>query len=144
MEVARILKDHSLISAPVVNKRNVIKVVQQETEEEILKINGVSSEADINAPIYKTIIQRLPWLLFNLLAGTICSIVIGHSPISPVISQCAFRNVEFYLNKVPSVHCICNTFEVEYLVSISACFFVFSYLYDTRLSFVGFQNVALR
>ncbi len=86
-EVARIFKDYSLLSAPVVNKRgkiigvilieDVIKVVQQETEEDVLKISGVSSKADINAPIHKTIIQRLPWLLFNLLAATICSIVVG-------------------------------------------------------------------
>ncbi|MGL9718168.1 MAG: magnesium transporter [Wolbachia sp.] len=85
-EVARIFKDYSLLSAPVVNKRgkiigvilieDVIKVVQQETEEDVLKISGVSS-TDINAPIHKTIIQRLPWLLFNLLAATICSIVVG-------------------------------------------------------------------
>ncbi|MGL9718651.1 MAG: magnesium transporter [Wolbachia sp.] len=86
-EVARIFKDYSLLSAPVVNKRgkiigvilieDVIKVVQQETEEDVLKISGVPSKADINAPIHKTIIQRLPWLLFNLLAATICSIVVG-------------------------------------------------------------------
>ncbi len=86
-EVARIFKDYSLLSAPVVNKRgkiigvilieDVIKVVQQETEEDVLKISGVSSKADINAPIHKTIIQSIPWLLFNLLAATICSIVVG-------------------------------------------------------------------
>ncbi len=86
-EVARIFKDYSLLSAPVVNKRgkiigvilieDVIKVVQQETEEDVLKISGVSSKADINAPIHKTIIQRFPWLLFNLLAATLCSIVVG-------------------------------------------------------------------
>ncbi|MCA4773836.1 magnesium transporter [Wolbachia endosymbiont of Mansonella perstans] len=86
-EVARIFKDYSLLSAPVVNKRgkiigvilieDVIKVVQQETEEDVLKISGVPSKADINAPVHKTIIQRLPWLLFNLLAATICSIVVG-------------------------------------------------------------------
>ncbi len=86
-EVARIFKDYSLLSAPVVNKNgkiigvilieDVIKVVQQETEEDVLKISGVSSKADINAPIHKTIIKRLPWLLFNLLAATMCSIVVG-------------------------------------------------------------------
>ncbi|MGL9681462.1 MAG: magnesium transporter [Wolbachia sp.] len=86
-EVARIFKDYSLLSAPVVNKRgkiigvilieDVIKVVEQETEEDVLKISGVSSKSDINSPIHKTIIQRLPWLLFNLLAATICSIVVG-------------------------------------------------------------------
>lgn len=86
-EVARIFKDYSLLSAPVVNKRDkiigviliedVIKVVQQETEEDALKISGMSSKVDINAPIHKTIIKRLPWLLFNLLAAMICSIVVG-------------------------------------------------------------------
>jgi magnesium transporter len=86
-EVARIFKDYSLLSAPVVNKNGkiigvilieeVIKVVQQETEEDVLKISGVSSKADINAPMHKTIIKRLPWLLFNLLAATMCSIVVG-------------------------------------------------------------------
>ncbi|GFT78297.1 magnesium transporter MgtE [Nephila pilipes] len=86
-EVARIFKDYSLLSAPVVNKNgkiigvilieDVIKVVQQETEEDVLKISGVSSKADINAPIHKTIIKRIPWLLFNLLAATMCSIVVG-------------------------------------------------------------------
>lgn len=86
-EVARVFQDYSLLSAPVVNKHgkiigvilieDVIKVVQQETEEDVLKISGVSAKADINAPIHKTIIKRLPWLLFNLLAATICSIVVG-------------------------------------------------------------------
>ncbi len=86
-EVARLFQDYSLISAPVVNKRgkiigvilieDVIKVVQQETEEDVLKIGGVLSQTDINSPISKTIITRLPWLLFNLLAATLCSIVIG-------------------------------------------------------------------
>jgi magnesium transporter len=85
-EVARVFQDYSLLSAPVVNKHgkiigvilieDVIKVVQQETEEDVLKISGVSAN-DINAPIHKTIIKRLPWLLFNLLAATICSIVVG-------------------------------------------------------------------
>lgn len=86
-EVARIFKDYSLLSAPVANKsgkiigviliEDVIKIVQQEAEEDVLKISGVSSKSDINAPIHKTIIKRLPWLLFNLLAATICSIVVG-------------------------------------------------------------------
>lgn len=86
-EVARIFQDYSLLSAPVVNKRgqiigvilieDVIKVVQQETEEDALKIGGVLSQTDINASLYKTITKRLPWLLFNLLAATICSIVTG-------------------------------------------------------------------
>ena len=86
-EVARIFQNYSLLSAPVVNKhgkiigailiQDVIKVVQQETEEDVLKISGVSSKCDINAPIHKTIITRLPWLLFNLLAATLCSIVVG-------------------------------------------------------------------
>ncbi|OEY86473.1 magnesium transporter [Wolbachia pipientis] len=86
-EVARLFQDYSLVSAPVVNKRgkiigvilieDVIKVVQQETEEDALKIGGVLSQTDINASVSKTIMTRLPWLLFNLLAATLCSIVIG-------------------------------------------------------------------
>ncbi|WP_168464499.1 magnesium transporter [Wolbachia endosymbiont of Ctenocephalides felis wCfeT] len=86
-EVARIFQDYSLLSAPVVNKHgkiigvilieDVIKVVQQETEEDALKISGVSSKTDINAPIYRTVMKRLPWLLFNLIAATICSVVVG-------------------------------------------------------------------
>ncbi|MDD9331586.1 MAG: magnesium transporter [Wolbachia sp.] len=86
-EVARVFQDYSLLSAPVVNKHgkiigviligDVIKVVQQETEEDALKIGGVLSKTDINTPLHKTIITRLPWLLFNLLAATICSIVTG-------------------------------------------------------------------
>lgn len=86
-EVARIFQDYSLLSAPVVNRygkiigviliEDVIKVVQQETEEDALKMGGVLSQTDINASVYKTIINRLPWLLFNLLAATICSIVTG-------------------------------------------------------------------
>ncbi|MDN5248157.1 MAG: magnesium transporter [Wolbachia endosymbiont of Tyrophagus putrescentiae] len=86
-EVARIFQDYSLVSAPVVNRHgkiigvilveDVIKVVQQETEEDALKIGGVLSQTDINAPLHKIIIKRLPWLLFNLLAATICSVVTG-------------------------------------------------------------------
>lgn len=86
-EVARIFQDYSLVSAPVVNRygkiigviliEDVIKVVQKETEEDALKIGGVLSQTNINAPIHKTIIKRLPWLLLNLLAATTCSIVTG-------------------------------------------------------------------
>ncbi|MBV0899731.1 MAG: magnesium transporter [Wolbachia endosymbiont of Fragariocoptes setiger] len=86
-EVARVFQDYSLLSAPVVSKygkivgviliEDVIRVVQQETEEDALKIGGVLSQTDINTPLHKTLIKRLPWLLFNLLAATICSIVTG-------------------------------------------------------------------
>ncbi len=85
-EAASIFQKYSLLSAPAVNKEgriigailieDVINVIQQETEEDILKLGRVS-KTDISSSLYKTIIKRLPWLLINLCTATLSSLVIG-------------------------------------------------------------------
>ena len=75
-EVARIFRREDLSSAPVVDAEerligvitvdDVVDVIDEEAEEDIMKISGVS-ESDLWAPVLQTSWARSKWLFFNLL-----------------------------------------------------------------------------
>ncbi len=85
-EVAMLFSKHSLHSAPVTNENgkmigiihvdDVMKVLQEEAEEDMMHLGGVS-ESDVTASMWTTIIQRMPWLLVSFLAINLASAVIG-------------------------------------------------------------------
>ena len=85
-EVAYQFNKYALVSAPVVNEDNVIigsvtvddvvDVIEEEREEDILKLGGVG-QADIYDAVVDTTKSRFSWLLVNLLTAIIASIVIG-------------------------------------------------------------------
>jgi magnesium transporter len=85
-EVAYQFNKYALVSAPVVNEDNVIigsvtvddvvDVIEEEREEDILKLGGVG-QADIYDAVIDTTKSRFSWLLVNLLTAIIASIVIG-------------------------------------------------------------------
>ena len=85
-EVAYQFNKYALVSAPVVNEDNVIigsvtvddvvDVIEEEREEDILKLGGVG-QADIYEAVIDTTKSRFSWLLVNLLTAVIASIVIG-------------------------------------------------------------------
>ena len=85
-EVAYQFNKYALVSAPVVNEDNVIigsvtvddvvDVIEEEREEDILKLGGVG-QADIYDAVIDTTKSRFSWLLVNLLTAVIASIVIG-------------------------------------------------------------------
>ena len=85
-EVAYIFDKYRLISAPVVEPGgrlvgqitvdDIVGVIQEETEEDILALAGVS-DAGRDAGILGIIRSRLPWLVINLATEAIAATVVG-------------------------------------------------------------------
>jgi magnesium transporter len=85
-EVAYIFNKYHLISAPVVDADgrlvgqitvdDIVGVIQDETEEDILALAGVS-DAGRDAGIVGIVQSRLPWLLMNLITGAVSVTVVG-------------------------------------------------------------------
>ncbi|HZA65472.1 MAG TPA: magnesium transporter [Geminicoccaceae bacterium] len=85
-EVGFVFRQYGLVSAPVVdaNRRllgvitvdDVVHVIEEEAEEDILKLGGVP-EADIFAPPLRTSMHRVPWLLLNLCTASLAALVVA-------------------------------------------------------------------
>lgn len=85
-EVAYIFDKYHLISAPVVEPGgrlvgqitvdDIVGVIQEETEEDILALAGVS-DAGRDAATLGIIRSRLPWLVINLATGALAATVVG-------------------------------------------------------------------
>ena len=85
-EVAFQFNKYAMVSAPVINNSeevigsitvdDVVDVIEEEREEDILKLGGVG-QADIYDAVIDTTKSRFSWLLVNLLTAVIASIVIG-------------------------------------------------------------------
>jgi len=85
-EVAYIFRQYNLASAPVVDAAgrltgmitidDVVDVIQEEAEEDILALSGVS-EAGVNQSVISAVRARVPWLLLNLVTAFIASVVVS-------------------------------------------------------------------
>ena len=85
-EVAFQFNKYAMVSAPVINENgeiigsitidDVVDVIEEEREEDILKLGGVG-QADIYDAVIDTTKSRFSWLLVNLFTAVIASIVIG-------------------------------------------------------------------
>ncbi|MEO0393248.1 MAG: magnesium transporter [Pseudomonadota bacterium] len=85
-EVADVFRRYALVSAPVVDEGNrllgvitvddVVDVIDEEAEEDLLKLSGVA-ESDIYSATWKTLKSRFVWLAVNLLTAVLASLVIG-------------------------------------------------------------------
>ena len=85
-EVAYQFTKYAMVSAPVVNEEDeiigsitvddVVEVIEEEREEDILKLGGVG-QADIYDAVINTTKSRFSWLLVNLMTAVIASVVIG-------------------------------------------------------------------
>jgi len=85
-EVAYQFNKYAMVSAPVVNEKeeiigsitvdDVVDVIEEEREDDILKLGGVG-QADIYDAVIDTTKSRFSWLLVNLLTAVIASVVIG-------------------------------------------------------------------
>ena len=85
-EVAYLFRQYGLVSAPVVNESgrllgrvtvdDVVDVVEEEAEEDILRLGGVS-ESDLQSSVFDTVKRRIPWLVVNLGAAILASRVIA-------------------------------------------------------------------
>ena len=93
-EVAYIFDKYRLISAPVIEPGgrlvgqitvdDIVGVIQEETEEDILALAGVS-DAGRDAGFMGIVHSRLPWLLINLVTEVIAVVVI--EPFQPMIAR---------------------------------------------------------
>lgn len=85
-EVGFRFSQYDLVSAPVVDADgrlvgvitidDVVEVIEEEAEEDILRLGGVR-ETDIFASPIRTSLRRFPWLLINLATAVLASIVIA-------------------------------------------------------------------
>ena len=85
-EVAYLFNKYGLVSAPVINEHeniigsitvdDVVDVIEEEREEDILKLGGVG-QTDIYDAVIGTTKSRFSWLFLNLLTAVVASIVIG-------------------------------------------------------------------
>ncbi|MDD9928661.1 MAG: magnesium transporter [Rhodospirillaceae bacterium] len=85
-DVAFLFRQYGLVEAPVVDEDgriigvitvdDVVDVIDEEHEEDMLKLGGVAVD-DLYEAVADTIKSRLSWLLLNLLTAILASIVIG-------------------------------------------------------------------
>lgn len=91
-EVAYLFRQYNLASAPVVDEAgrltgmitidDVVDVIQEEAEEDILALSGVS-EAGVNQSVFSAVRARIPWLAVNLVTAFMASTIV--SLFAPVI-----------------------------------------------------------
>jgi magnesium transporter len=85
-EAAREFEQYDLLSAAVVDENerlvgvltidDVVDVIQQEAEEDLLRMGGVGDE-ELSDSIFSTSRSRVPWLLINLLTAFLAASVIS-------------------------------------------------------------------
>ncbi|WP_435310148.1 magnesium transporter [Primorskyibacter sedentarius] len=86
-EVAYAFNQYHLISAPVVDEEgrligmitidDAMAVLDEEHEEDILRLAGVGEESSLSDRVLETTRQRLPWLAVNLVTAVLASLVIA-------------------------------------------------------------------
>lgn len=85
-EVAHLFRDQNLVSCPVVDDESrllgvimvddVVDVIDEEAEEDMLKMGGVGSD-DMHAAPVRTVWRRAPWLLVNVATAIVAALVIS-------------------------------------------------------------------
>ena len=86
-EIAYAFNQYHLISAPVIDELDrlvgvitiddAMTVMDEEHEEDILRLAGVGEESSLSDSVFRTTRQRLPWLAVNLVTAILASIVIS-------------------------------------------------------------------
>lgn len=86
-EVAHIFNKYHIISLPVVDPASrlvgvitiddAMNVLDEEHEEDMLRLAGVSEESSLSDSSFATARQRLPWLVVNLFTASLSAVVIS-------------------------------------------------------------------
>ncbi|MCL3880854.1 magnesium transporter [Marivita sp. GX14005] len=86
-DVAYAFNQYHLISAPVVDENDrlvgvvtiddAMAVLDEENEEDILRLAGVDSESSVSDRVRETTKRRFPWLFVNLVTAILASLVIS-------------------------------------------------------------------
>lgn len=84
-EVSYVFRHYDIKSAPVINQSKkmigvvhidqIVEVVEEEAEEDIMRMGGISI-TDLYSALFKTAKHRFPWLFFNLITACIASTVV--------------------------------------------------------------------
>ena len=85
-EAAQLFEQYDLLSAAVVDENNrlvgvltiddVVDMIQEEAEEDIMRLGGVGDE-ELSDAVAATVRSRFPWLMVNLATAILASAVIG-------------------------------------------------------------------
>ncbi|MDP2083693.1 MAG: magnesium transporter [Gemmobacter sp.] len=104
-EVAYIFNQYHLISCPVVDSAgrlvgvitidDAMSVLDEEHEEDVLRLAGVGDEASVNDGAIATARQRLPWLVVNLFTASLSAMVISQfeATISALVALAALMPI---------------------------------------------------
>jgi len=86
-EVARQFERYNLVAAPVVDEEDrlvgvltfddIVDVIEQEAEEDIKALGGVSAHEELSDSVWDIVKARFPWLLVNLACALVAAWVIG-------------------------------------------------------------------
>src|SRR5947209_9610448 len=86
-EVARLFERYNFVSVPVVDEAerlvgvitidDIVDVIQEEAEEDLRALGGVSRREELSDPVWWITRSRLLWLLVNLATAFIASSVLG-------------------------------------------------------------------
>ena len=86
-KAAEIIARFNLLAIPVVDENHrllgiitvddVIDIIQEEATEDMYRIAGLSAKDRIFSPIHRSIWNRLPWMILNLLTVFLSVLVIG-------------------------------------------------------------------
>ncbi len=104
-DVAKIFEDLDLISAPVVDSRNmllgritiddVVDVIREEADHSVLSMAGLNDEEDLFAPVLPSANRRAIWLGINLITAFLASWVVSNfeTTLEKVVSVAILMNV---------------------------------------------------
>ncbi len=86
-EVARLFERYDLVSAPVIDDDghlvgvitfdDIVDVIEEEAEEDIKALGGVSGEEELSDSVWYITRRRFPWLFANLLCALVSAWVIS-------------------------------------------------------------------
>jgi magnesium transporter len=86
-EVARLFERYNLVSVPVVDEAerlvgvitidDIVDVIQEEAEEDLRALGGVSRQEELSDPVWWVTRSRFVWLFVNLITAFIASSVLG-------------------------------------------------------------------
>ncbi len=86
-KVAHLFRREDIVSAPVVDENDrllgaitiddIVDVIDEEAQEDILRMVGVSHQGDLYSAVISTASKRFRWLFVNLLTAILASIVIS-------------------------------------------------------------------
>ena len=86
-EVARLFERYDLVSAPVIDDDgrlvgvitfdDIVDVIEEEAEEDIKALGGVSGEEELSDSVLTIVKSRFPWLLANMMCALVSAWVIS-------------------------------------------------------------------